>query len=143
MRLHRETFIPAPLAEVCTFFSDPRNLTILTPPRMRFRIDDPGDIPMREGSRVSYRMRVFGVPMRWRSRITVWKPNEAFEDVQERGPLKLWHHVHTFAAVEGGTRMTDDVEWAAPFGVFSNWLVRRELESVFGYRAEAIGRRFR
>ena len=40
-------------------------------------------------------LRLFGVPMRWRTRIDEWTPETRFVDVQLSGPYRSWHHTHT------------------------------------------------
>jgi ligand-binding SRPBCC domain-containing protein len=63
-------------------------------------------------------------------------------DEQRQGPYALWHHEHTFRAVEGGTEVTDTVTYALPFGPLGrlahSLLVRRQLESIFRYRSEHL-----
>jgi hypothetical protein len=134
--------IPAPAADVFRFFSDPRNLARLTPPWLRFRIHGETPPELAEGSRLEYRIRWGFVPIRWVTRITLWKPPSEFRDVQESGPYRLWHHVHRFREDAGGVEMRDRVEYALPFGPLGELVhalrVRRQLEEVFDYRRGAI-----
>jgi ligand-binding SRPBCC domain-containing protein len=105
------------------------------------------DRELHEGSRIEYRLRVRGIPMRWASEITEWKPPYRFVDTQLRGPYALWRHQHTFAAERGGTRIGDEVEYAMPLGIAGviahALVVRRDVESIFDYRqrrlAELLG----
>ena len=142
----RITRIAAPREAVVRFFADPANLSRITPPRMRHRVIDAPPRLLREGDRIEYAFRVFGVPMRWRSRIASWREAESFSDVQERGPFAYWLHTHTFRDAGGGTEMHDRVEYALPFGWLGRLvaapMVRRELERIFDYRAEAVTRAF-
>jgi ligand-binding SRPBCC domain-containing protein len=146
LRLDRTTLVPASPSEVFAFFSAAENLALLTPPRTRFRVVRGPGRPLREGDRVEYRLRVFGLPWRWVSHITVWRDEEVFADAQERGPFGSWLHTHWFRAVPGGVEMRDVVEYELPLGwlgrVFGGWLVKRELERIFDYRGEAIQRQF-
>jgi ligand-binding SRPBCC domain-containing protein len=63
-------------------------------------------------------------------------------DVQLKGPYKLWRHTHAFAERDGGTAMTDTVEYALPFGIVGRIVnrlqVARDLERIFDYRADRI-----
>ncbi len=137
--LRRETFLPRPIEEVFAFFSAPENLETLTPPCLGFQIQTPQPISMAPGAIIEYRLRVRGVPVRWRTRIETWDPPHEFSDVQEKGPYRLWRHTHGFRAVPGGTVVEDVVRYALPFGLLGrlvHWLlVRRDLNNIFDYRA--------
>jgi hypothetical protein len=138
----RTTILPAPLPRVFAFFSEPGNLARITPPSTRFRVVRGPQLPLREGDRIEYALRVFGIPIRWRSHIDAWCENERFSDVQERGPFRSWRHTHAFREVAEGVEMRDVVEYELPFGLLgraaAGWLVRRELEKIFDYRGEAV-----
>ena len=142
MIFERTTKIPAPLPRVFAFFSEPDNLARITPPSARFRIVRGPQRRLRQGDVVDYALRVFGLPIRWRSRIDGWRENELFADVQERGPFRSWRHTHAFREIEGGVEMHDIVEYELPFGwlgrAVAGRLVRRELEKIFEYRGEAV-----
>lgn len=142
MKLYRVSKVEAPLDEVWTFFSEPRNLARITPGSMGFDIVSAPDRPIREGDRISYRLRVAGIPIRWVSRISELREREMFVDVQESGPYALWHHRHVFREVEGGVEMIDDVDYALPFGVLGRigggWFVRWQLNGIFEFRARTV-----
>jgi ligand-binding SRPBCC domain-containing protein len=144
--LRREQFVPRMLEEVFEFFSDAVNLQKITPPWLNFRILTPGHIDIHTGTRLDYRLKWHGFPVRWRTEIETWSPPHAFSDVQVRGPYKLWHHAHTFTAEAGGTRMTDVVNYQLPLGVLGaiahRFGVRRDLERVFDFREQMIATLF-
>ena len=50
------------------------------------------------------------------SRITAFDRPNRFIDEQVRGPFHRFHHEHLFEPVDGGSRMTDIVEFEAPAG---------------------------
>jgi ligand-binding SRPBCC domain-containing protein len=138
----RITLVRAPLPRVFGFFAEPQNLARITPPSMSFHVVAGPGRAIREGDRLEYRMRFLGVPLRWVSRITVWRENGAFADAQERGPFRRWLHTHLFREVPEGVQLLDRVEYELPLGWagrwIAGWLVARHLEKVFDYRAEVI-----
>jgi ligand-binding SRPBCC domain-containing protein len=141
-RLERTTLIPRPREEVFPFFSDAGNLERLTPKFLRFRIVTPQPIAMRAGALIDYELSLHGIPVRWRTRIESFTPNDEFVDVQLRGPYRLWHHRHTFTSVPEGTEMRDIVDYSLPFGPLG-WIahalfVRRSLRRIFDYRTDVI-----
>lgn len=138
-----EIWLPLPPAELFPFFADAANLDAITPPWMDFRIVTPRPIEMREGTLIDYRLRVRGIPLRWRTRINAWQPPHRFADEQLRGPYRQWIHEHTFEAKDGGTLARDAVRYAVPFDFIAHrWLVRPDVERIFAYRAEALQRLF-
>ena len=137
--LTSEVLLPRPLAEVFPFFADARNLEKLTPPWLRFRVLTPGRIDMRRSATIDYRLRLRGVPIRWRSEITAWEPPFRFVDEQRRGPYRLWIHEHRFEERAGRTLASDHVRYAVPGGrLVDRLLVRPDLERIFEYRRDAL-----
>lgn len=141
-RLEREQMIPRPLPETFAFFGDAGNLEAITPPFLAFRIVTPQPIRMAPGTRIAYRLSLFGIPFGWETEIVAWEPPVRFVDLQRRGPYRLWHHAHTFEAVPGGTRMYDRVDYTLPFGPLGTLthalVVRRTLERIFEHRRDTI-----
>ena len=136
---HAELWLPRPRAEVFAFFSDAHNLETITPPWLNFEVLTPAPIAMGVGALVDYRIRIHGVPIRWRTEITGWNPPNQFVDVQRRGPYSLWHHTHTFEERDGGTFCTDDLRYRPRGGALMNWLfVRRDVERIFAFRQERL-----
>ena len=144
--LERVQVVPRPRGEVFGFFADAFNLERITPKLLRFRILTPPPIDMGQGTLIDYRLRLHGFPVRWRTRIEVWEPDERFVDLQLRGPYRYWHHLHEFREVEGGTEMVDRVDYELPFGPLGTLVralfVRRSLQRIFDYRQQAIGEVF-
>jgi ligand-binding SRPBCC domain-containing protein len=131
---------------VFAFFADAHNLEQLTPTFLRLEILTAPPIEMRTGTRITYALRLFGLPLRWRTRIDEWRPGEGFVDVQESGPYAYWRHTHRFEPAEQGARIVDDVEYTLPFGPLGRLahalVVRHVLRRIFDFRAEAIRSRY-
>ena len=140
-RLEVEFWTPRPLEEVFEYFADAGNLQELTPPWLNFHIETPLPIEMRVGALIDYRLRLRVIPIRWRTLISAWEPPFRFVDEQIRGPYRLWHHEHTFRAVDGGTMIRDRVDYSVPGGWLAHQLfVKRDLERIFRYREETMQR---
>ena len=138
-KLEREVLIRRPREEIFEFFSDAFNLQVLTPGWLHFNILTPAPIEMRVGTRIDYRLRLFGVPLRWTSEITAWEPPLRFIDEQLSGPYKKWVHEHRFVETESGTLVTDEVDYAVPLGAPVNALiVGPQLKMIFDYRSKRM-----
>jgi ligand-binding SRPBCC domain-containing protein len=143
--IRREQWVPRPLDEVFAFFSDARNLETLTPAWLKFHVLTAPDI-IAAGVHIKYRLAWHGIPLRWTTEITRWNPPHDFEDIQLSGPYKLWRHTHQFQTRDGGTHMTDAVDYALPFGFLGRLAhalqVRRNVEKIFDYRYDRIQQMF-
>lgn len=134
-----ELWLPRPPDEIFPFFGEARNLEALTPPWLKFEVFTPAPIVMRVGTLIDYRIKVHGLPIRWRTEIIEWTPPHRFVDVQLQGPYTLWHHTHTFTPREGGTLCRDHVRYRPRGGRMINWLfVRGDVQRIFDYRQQRL-----
>lgn len=76
------------------------------------------------GEEVTWRARHFGVLFTMTSRITEWERPCRFVDEQTQGPFRWFRHEHRFERVSDGTRMIDEITFAAPLGPVG-WLAER------------------
>lgn len=146
-RLESAQFVTRPIEDVYPFFSTPHNLERITPPMLSFKIEKSSTgSEIGEGTIIDYRLKVHGLPMKWKTRITDWNMPHQFADNQESGPYAIWYHTHSFYPVKGGTLMTDLVRYRLPFGllgdVFGLPLVKRDVRSIFSYRRQVIDKEF-
>jgi ligand-binding SRPBCC domain-containing protein len=133
--------LPLPRDQVFTFFAEASNLERITPPELGFEIVTPQPLHLREGTRIDYRLHLFGIPLSWQSEIQRWNPPEVFVDVQRRGPYKHWVHTHRFREEERATIIEDEVQYALPYAPLSELvypLVCLQLHRIFRYRQHAI-----
>ncbi|HSB12542.1 MAG TPA: SRPBCC family protein [Blastocatellia bacterium] len=141
--LERKQEILRPRSEVFEFFSEPFNLERITPAFLRFSILNKPPVVLCAGSRLEYRLALFGVRFQWKTLIEEWKPEESFVDVQLSGPYKLWRHTHTFRELSSDrTLMIDRVEYGLPGGAFAKpahaLFVAPMLRRIFDHRARTI-----
>lgn len=106
--LEREQRVELPITDAFAFYGDARNLERITPPWLGFQVTTPEPIEMGVGTLIEYRLRLHRVPVRWRTRITVWEPPHRFVDTQIRGPYSLWEHTHTFEDDGPGAPVIED-----------------------------------
>ena len=138
-----EVWLPVDPAEIFSFFADASNLDAITPGWLQFQILTPRPIEMRAGALIDYKLRVHGLPLRWRTFIKEWQPPHRFVDEQLRGPYRRWIHTHTFESRDGGTLARDAVEYAVPLDWLAHPLfVRRDVEKIFQFRQSALVARF-
>jgi len=142
VRVHEfktELWLPLPPENVFPFFADAFNLETITPPWLNFNVLTPLPIAMREDTLIDYQLRVRGLSVCWRTRITAWQPPRRFVDEQLRGPYRQWIHEHVFEPRDGGTLCRDIVRYAVPFDFIVHPLfVRRNVEKIFAFRAGAL-----
>jgi ligand-binding SRPBCC domain-containing protein len=111
----------------------------MTPPWLQFELLTPAPIEMRPGTRIDYRIRVHGFPIRRRTEIAEWQLPHRFVDVQLRAPYTLWHHTQAFEERDGGTRCADRIRYRPRGGALMNWLfVSRDVERIFRYRQQRM-----
>jgi ligand-binding SRPBCC domain-containing protein len=134
------TLLPASLDDVWAFHSDTKALMVLTPAKWKIELLS-DDLAVRAGNIIRTRVRKFGVPMEWHARIESVTPPHQFVDVSDKGPFPKWRHTHAFEPGEGGTWMTDTIEYEAPGGplrgLINALVVSGDLDRLFAYRHQA------
>lgn len=140
--LTRSLTLDLPRAEVFDFFADAANLERITPPELSFHIVTPQPLEIKQGTLIDYKLKLRGLPVKWRTEISVWNPPHSFTDRQISGPYKQWIHRHTFTALSPTrTLIEDEVKYRLPLeplGDLAHLLIRRELDHIFDYRQKAV-----
>lgn len=142
--LYRESTLPITLQQAWDFFSNPKNLSRITPEEMDFTVTSE-NLPAQicDGLEIEYIVRpLLGIPLKWKSKIKAVNAPFMFADEQLKGPYSYWYHEHSFEEIEGGVMMKDKVTYAVPFGwlgrIANTILVKRKLAQIFDFRTEKI-----
>lgn len=146
-RLVRSQKLPISVEKAWEFFCDPRNLALITPPDLDFKVTSEVPAEIYPGLIISYKVRpLFSIPTTWVTEISHVRAPHFFVDTQVAGPYKLWHHEHELTAIEGGVKMDDRVSFVPPFGpigdIVYHLVIKRRLEQIFDYRYAALQERF-
>ena len=146
-RLDARQLLATDIETAWRFFSNPANLSLITPPEMGFRITAELPAEMYPGMMITYRVKpLLGIEVSWATEITQINPHHYFADDQRFGPYSIWHHEHHFETVAGGVLATDCVHYALPLDPFSRpvaeLLVRPQLERIFRFRQRALEEKF-
>lgn len=139
--------VPRPVTDVFPFFASAHNLERLTPGFLRFSLLRASSEPLAAGSLIDYKLRLHGIPVRWRTRIDDWTPPRRFVDVQLKGPFRRWHHLHEFEPDGSATLVKDTVTFDLYFRTLYrtpalSW-IESDLRRIFEYRHAAIASIFR
>jgi ligand-binding SRPBCC domain-containing protein len=146
--LNKRQVVPAGIRECWKFFSDPHNLSKITPPGLDFQVLSELPDEIHEGMMIEYRVRpLLGIPMTWLTEITHVRGPHYFVDEQRVGPYALWHHEHEFVDMpDGRTELVDRIHYILPFSPLSEavhaLLVAPQLKTIFEYRIAAVEKIF-
>jgi len=143
---YNQTIHNKTLDEVFTFFSNPINLSTITPKKLKFNILTPSTIKMQKGQLIDYTINLLGKEVRWKTLISEYSPPHYFIDQQLNGPYSFWHHKHIFQKYNNGVHIKDIIHYAIPLGPIGrliNYLwVENDLNNIFKYRYEVINKIF-
>ena len=81
---------------------------------------------IRVGETLKWKARYFGFMMTHKCRVEAWRPYSYFRYVMVGGAFAAFQHDHHFAPMNDGTRMRDELRFAAPLG-----LLGRLAEKLF------------
>lgn len=145
--LYRKQFLAMTLDEAWPFFSSPRNLELITPDFLHFRITSAIPDEIHAGLIITYRISaVANIPMTWVTEISHVIPQRQFVDEQRLGPFRFWHHLHRFTPVENGIVMEDSVYYVMPWGWLGERIhqafIQARLNRIFDFRQSFLARRF-
>ncbi|MCB9224605.1 MAG: SRPBCC family protein [Crocinitomicaceae bacterium] len=143
----REQFIKVDLEELWEFISSPKNLSVITPDTMNFKIISVVPEKMYPGLMIHY--KVSPLPLyrtNWLTEITHVEHLKYFVDEQRHGPYKIWHHEHFLEPLNDGVLMRDIITYQPPFGVLgtiaNKLLINNQINRIFDYRKEKLNEIF-
>ena len=124
-----ETFIRAP-AEVCfDLMRDVRIHTETTAHTNEKAVAGVPDGPIGLGQTVTFEGTHFGVRQRFKVEVVEFDRPRLFVDEMREGAFRSFRHTHEFVERDGGTRMTDTLEWTSPLGLIGYMADKLFIES--------------
>ena len=127
--IRSRSWVAAPPDVAFAFFDDPANLARLMPPPVQIRLVRIEPSPPQAGSLFEFRYGIGPFQRRWLIRLVERVENERFVDDTISGPMRRFHHSHTFTpARRGGTWIEDRVD----YHVGPDGLVGSALDAVAG-----------
>lgn len=138
----RSITVPHPVSDVFAWHERPGALERLTPPWERLQVvRQEGGLADR--GVVELALQKGPLDLTWEVEHTEYERDRRFVDVQRRGPFRTWRHEHDFEPTpDGGTRITDTIEWEPPGGTAGELLagprVQSDLEAGFDFRTRRL-----
>lgn len=134
----KSVLINCKLEEAFGFHSDTNNLKRITPDFIKVRIIKI-DLPLILHSEISLEITQFEFfRTKWKLELTDFSPFSLITDTQIKGPFKKWQHKHCFEPKDGGTMMTDKINYELPFGSIGRaadkLYVSKMIDKQFEYR---------
>ncbi len=116
--------VAAPVEVVFAFFDDPANLARLMPPPVQIRLVRVEPSPPAPGSLVEFRYGLGPIQRSWLIRLVERVENVRIVDDTISGPIRRFHHSHTFTpARRGGTWVEDRIDYhVGPDGLIGSML---------------------
>lgn len=139
-RVELSSVIEAPRERVFAFYDDPANLARITPPGISVEMLSRPKRP-EAGDSVTLEIGRGPFTVTWEAVFVEYERPRRFVDEQGKGPFKRFRHEHRFEeAPDGGTRMTDAIEYEPPLGplgwIANRLFIARELRKMLEFRHE-------
>jgi len=145
--LERKQNLAMTISEAWNFFSNPKNLPLITPPSLKLNITSEIPERMYTGMIITYTVDpLLNLPITWVTEITHVDIPDIFIDEQRFGPYKFWHHQHKFKEIEGGIEATDLIHYVLPLDPLSRiadeLIVKKQLADIFDYKSVYLENEF-
>jgi ligand-binding SRPBCC domain-containing protein len=130
-------WIGRPRAEVFAFLTDPANAARLAPAWLGVRLLTPPPTRVWPGAVLDYRIRLLGIPARFRCFVRELDPPARVVTAQVRGPFDRWEHCARLLEDREGTWVEDRIVYKLPLGLLGRpalGLARRGLRAAWRHR---------
>ena len=132
-----KTKIKQPLNNVFDFYSNPRNINLLTPWFAKVSCTPEKKISKDEGFTIE--IIIFGIKNTVEILIKNYEENELFTDLQIKGPFNYWEHNHIFKYENNETIMYDVINYNSKFKLLDKmYIFHLIFKIVFYYREKKI-----
>ena len=138
--IHSRSRVAAPIEKVFAFFDDPANLARLMPPPVSIRPVRVAPLPPQAGTVIEFSYGIGPFRRSWLVRLLEHQAPTRIVDETISGPMKRFHHSHTFSeAGNGGAWIEDRVDFhVGPdglIGVLADLLASLVIRATFVWRA--------
>lgn len=138
----KRTKINVPVEALFSWHERNGAISRLTPPWASLKMIARKGDGIQKDVRVTFRIRIFRIPMAWVAEHTDYQENREFKDRQIKGPFSKWEHTHRFISeCRESSIMEDQVEFKLPFGWLSRpfyGFAKKEFERMFSYRHRVL-----
>ena len=132
-----KTKIKQPLNNVFDFYSNPRNINLLTPWFAKVSCTPEKKISKNEIFTIEINM--FGIKNKVEILIKNYEENKLFTDLQIKGPFNYWEHNHIFKYENNETIMYDVINYNSKFKLLDKmYIFHLIFKIVFYYREKKI-----
>lgn len=136
--IRSRAWVAVPIKEAFAFFDDPANLPRLMPPTVPIRLVRIDPSPPRPGSVFTFSYGLGPFQRTWIVRLVDRVQNERFVDETISGPMRRFHHSHTFTPARRGTWIEDRIDFhVGPDGRIGSavdWLAGTVMRLTFVWR---------
>lgn len=141
--IERQQKIPVSIESAWSFFSNPHNLKLITPPDLGLELTCKPGNSIYPGMIITYNVNVLPfLTTGWITEITHVEKYRYFVDEQRTGPYSFWHHKHFFRETADGVVVSDLVHYIMPFGplgdLVNSLYVKKNLKSIFDFRENVL-----
>lgn len=128
----------APIDEVFDFLARPANVKEISSPKLGLSFTDAPEV-VTAGCKVEFKVQNLGLVQEMTHEFSVVESPNVIQEIQIKGPLKMWVHDHLFEATPaGGVTVIDRIAFEPPSGLMGMMVTAdrliEQLEEGFDHR---------